>query len=65
MNHALTALQSVIEWTEDQPPEGMAADDRVIWYAQRMLMIRNCARAGIQAETKPPRREAQMALGLD
>lgn len=64
MSHALKALQSVIDWTEDQPPEGATVEARALWYSQRLLLIRNCARAGIQAETKP-RREEQTPLNFD
>lgn len=64
MNAAVVALQSVIEWTEDAPPAGSDINARALWYSQRLLLIRNCARAGIQAATQQPRREEQRALDL-
>ncbi len=49
MTNPSAALQSVIEWTGDNHgmPDAMPA--RCEWYARRLLMIRNAARAGLQS----------------
>ena len=58
MNHqdpAIDALQSVIAYATDVPPEEWAGGDMTQWYRQRLALIANCARNGIKAASEAAR----------
>lgn len=44
----LGSHQSIIEWTDDEPPQDSNVAERGLWYSRRLLMIRNASRAAMQ-----------------